>query len=118
MLRGRGRRLRPHLLRAAAVLTATGCLYAGMAAAAWADEFRLLVNDEPLTFERVRIEDSRGELWRTMRTDADGRLVVPYKRRVEIFRAKFEEAQNGNTETLAGTLLVEGRRGVKDVTLR
>ena len=119
MSRSRGSYRLPHLVRAAAVLAATGCLYAGMGAAAWADEFRIFdVHGDPLSFERVSIEDSRGEPWRTMRTDGDGRLVVPYKGRVEIFRAKFEERQNGNTATQAGTLFVDGRGGVKDVRLR
>jgi hypothetical protein len=111
-------KFRPHWLRAAAFLAVTGCLYAGMGAAAWADEFQILVNGNPLRFERVSIEDSWGQPWRTMQTDDNGHLVVPYRGTVETYQLKYDGTENGRSRTFIGILRVDGQREPKVVRLR
>jgi hypothetical protein len=102
-----------HIIRQAAILVATVCFFAGMGSIASADEFQVRGADgQILSNTRLEIRNGTGNVINIV-TDNAGRFAIPYRGRVAVYQ--IEQTSGGSA---TGSLLLDGRAGIKTVRLR
>jgi len=102
-----------HVVRQAAILVAAVCFFAGMASIASADEFQVRgPNGQILSNTKFEIRNGTGNVINVV-TDNAGRFAMPYRGRVAVYQ--IEQSSGGSA---TGSLLLDGRAGIKTVRLR